>query len=220
MRQGKISTRPNARWPGFAKLSMMLTVASIVLTALCLSGCASHRRSVSVSSLEDQWSSVRVDSVFRLAVDSASELLEIRTDPVTVPMSSVSLRIVTDSLRSLPAGASYSDRSGQASVSVTRRSATSTEPEYIYVYATCDSLQLQCERYERTIRSLRRNYGEELSRLESCVSSLSSASHELTVKPRGGLQISLKWFLYGLIGGFLLLRIKYIVSIIKKISRK
>ena len=81
-------------------------------------------------------------------------------------MSMVTLTIATDSLRRLPAGASYSERSGQASVKVTRRAATATEPEYIYVYATCDSLQLQCERYERTIRNMHKDYGEQLSGLK------------------------------------------------------
>lgn len=219
MRQGKISTRPNARWPGFARPLTMLTVASIVLTALCLSGCASHRKSVTEVSQEQVAETVRADSVVRLALDSVSEVVEIRTEPVTVPKSEVTLTIPTDSLRRLPVGASYTDRSGQASVKVGRRAATATEPEYIYVYATCDSLQLQCERYERTIRNLHKDYGEQLSGLKIRLAETSQELHELEEKPPNPVGTSFKWFLYGMLGGFLIARIKNIISIIKKVTR-
>lgn len=219
MRQGKISTRPNARWPGFARLSMMLTVASIVLTALCLGGCASHRKSVTVSQ-EQVAETVRTDSAVRLALDSVSEVVEIRTEPVTVPMSAVTLTIPTDSLRLLPVGASYTDRSGQASVKVGRRAATATEPEYIYVYATCDSLQLQCERYERTIRNMHKDYGEQLSGLKIRLAEANQELQELEEKPPNPIGTSFKWFVYGLLGGFLIARIKNIISIIKKVTRQ
>ena len=76
-------------------------------------------------------------------------------------MQEVSLTIPTDSLHRLPEGAGYSKRSGRVSVKVTRKTATPTGPEYIYVYATCDSLQLLCERYERTIKNMRSLYGIE-----------------------------------------------------------
>ena len=195
---------------------MMLTVASIVLTALCFSGCASHRKSVTASQ-EQVAETVRTDSAVRLALDSVSEVVEIRTEPVTVPMSAVTLTIPTDSLRLLPVGASYTDRSGQASVKVGRRAATATEPEYIYVYATCDSLQLQCERYERTIRNMHKDYGEQLSGLKI---RLAEANQELEEKPPNPIGTSFKWFVYGLLGGFLIARIKNIISIIKKVTRQ
>ena len=127
-----------------------------------------------------------------------------------VPMSSVTLTIATDSLRSLPAGASYSERSGQASVKVSRKAATATEPEYIYVYASCDSLQLQCERYERTIRNLHREYGERLQEMQS---RLSASQHtEQVEKPPNGVGTSLKryllflWIMSYLLLGYLALR--------------
>lgn len=62
---------------------------------------------------------------------------------MTVPMSEAVLKIPADSLRKLPEAAEYRARSGQASAVVKHRGDT------IIVYATCDSLQRQCERYER-----------------------------------------------------------------------
>ena len=226
MRQGKISTRPNARWPGSARPLAMLTIASIMLTALCLSGCATHRKSVakevcdSVSRVRE---SVRTDSVIRLMADSASEYVERRTTPVTVPKSEVMLTIPTDSLRSLPSGASYTDRNGQASVKVSRKAATATEPEYIYVYATCDSLQLQCEQYERTIIRMHSSYGEQLSGLKIRLAEATHRMEELELeeqeKPPNPIGTPFKWFMYGLLGGILIARIKNIISIIKKVTR-
>lgn len=102
----------------------------------------------------------------RVVSDSVSETLEVTTEDVIVPASSVTLTIVKDSLLSLPAGASYSGRSGQASVRVSRQAATASEPEYIYVDASCDSLLLACARYERRIRNLRQVYNAEVGRLE------------------------------------------------------
>ena len=71
-----------------------------------------------------------------------SEVRLIRTE--TVPKSEVSLKIPADSLLRLPPLASYSGKSGQASVSVSR------DRDVITVYASCDSLQLLVEYYERT----------------------------------------------------------------------
>lgn len=220
MKQEKTSTKPNARWPGSAKPLTTLTAVSIVLIALCFSGCASHRKSVTAASVEQVSETVSTDSAVRLSLDSVSELVEIRTEPVKVPMSAVTLTIATDSLRRLPTGASYQDRSGQASVKVTRRAATATEPEYIYVYATCDSLQLQCERYERTIRNLHKDYGEQLNGLKIRLAESKQELRELEEKPPNPVGMSFKWFVYGLLGGILIARIKNIISIIKKVTRQ
>lgn len=199
----------------------MPTVAAIVLSVLFLTGCAAHRKNVTKAKEEQLSKTIRTDSVIRLAIDSVSELVESRTEPVKVPMSAVTLTIATDSLRSLPAGASYSERSGQASVKVSRKAATATEPEYIYVYATCDSLQLQCERYERTIRNMHKDYGEQLSGLKIRLAEANQELHELEEKPPNPIGTSFKWFVYGgLLGGFLIARIKNIISIIKKVTRQ
>lgn len=194
MRHGKTLARRNARWPGSGKLLTMPTVAAIVLSVLFLTGCAAHRKSVTKAKEEQLSETIRTDSVIRLAIDSVSELVEIRTEPVKVPMSAVTLTIATDSLRSLPVGASYSERSGQASVKVSRKAATATEPEYIYVYASCDSLELQCERYERQIRNLHSQYGERLNEMQGRLSATSHELEEVKEKPPNAIGTELKWF--------------------------
>lgn len=73
----------------------------------------------------------------------------------TVPKSEVRLAIPADSLLKLPPLAQYSGRSGQANVSVSR------DKDVITVYASCDSLQVLVEYYERT-SSLWREYYEEM----------------------------------------------------------
>lgn len=203
MRQGKTLARRNARWPGSGKLLTMPTVAAIVLSVLFLTGCAAHRKSVTKAKEEQLSETIRTDSVIRLAIDSVSELVEIRTEPVKVPMSAVTLTIATDSLRSLPAGASYSERSGQASVKVSRKAATATEPEYIYVYASCDSLQLQCERYERQIRNIHSQYGERLNEMQNRLAATSHELEEVKEKPPNAIGTALKWYFYGLLSGIL-----------------
>lgn len=203
MRHGKTLARRNARWPGSGKLLTMPTVAAIVLSVLFLTGCAAHRKSVTKAKEEQLSETIRTDSVIRLAIDSVSELVEIRTEPVKVPMSAVTLTIATDSLRSLPAGASYSERSGQASVKVSRKAATATEPEYIYVYASCDSLQLQCERYERQIRNLHSQYDERLNEMQNRLAATSHELEEVKEKPPNAIGTALKWFFYGLLSGIL-----------------
>lgn len=203
MRHGKTFARRNARWPGSGKLLTMPTVAAIVLSVLFLTGCASHRKSVTKAKEEQLSETIRTDSVIRLAIDSVSELVEIRTEPVKVPMSAVTLTIATDSLRSLPVGASYSERSGQASVKVSRKAATATEPEYIYVYASCDSLELQCERYERQIRNLHSQYGERLNEMQGRLSATSHELEEVKEKPPNAIGTELKWYFYGLLSGIL-----------------
>lgn len=203
MRHGKTLARRNARWPGSGKLLTMPTVAAIVLSVLFLTGCAAHRKSVTKAKEEQLSETIRTDSVIRLAIDSVSELVEIRTEPVKVPMSAVTLTIATDSLRSLPAGASYSERSGQASVKVSRKAATATEPEYIYVYASCDSLQLQCERYERQIRNIHSQYGERLNEMQNRLAATSHELEEVKEKPPNAIGTALKWYFYGLLSGIL-----------------
>lgn len=131
-------------------------------------------------------------------------------------MSMVTLTIATDSLRSLPAGASYSERSGQASVKVSRKAATATEPEYIYVYASCDSLELQCERYERTIRNLHREYGERLNEMQGRLAATSHELEEVKEKPPNPIGTALEWYFYGLLSGILATLIIGCVRVFKR----
>ena len=210
MKQEKRLPQIVVRLPVSGKLLTVLTVAIIVTSALFLTGCATHRKSVTEAKEEQVSETIRTDSVVHLALDSVSELVEIRTEPVRVPMSSVTLTIATDSLRSLPAGASYSERSGQASVKVSRKAATATEPEYIYVYATCDSLLLQCERYERTIRSLHKDYGEQLNGMVTRLAEARQEVQEVKEKPPNVIGTALKWYFYGLLSGILVTIIIFI----------
>ena len=218
MKREKRLPRTAVRQPVLGKPLTVRTVAIIVLSALFLTGCATHRKSETASKQEQILETALTASATRL--DSASEVVEIRTEAVKVPMSAVTLTIATDSLRSLPAGASYSERSGQASVKVSRKAATATEPEYIYVYASCDSLELQCERYERTIRNLHKDYGEQLNGLKIRLAESKQELRELEEKPPNPIGTSFKWFVYGLLGGILIARIKNIISIIKKVTRQ
>ena len=203
MRQEKRSVRSSARLPAFVRLLTVPTVAVTVMSVLFLSGCATHRKSVTTVKESHVSETIRTDSVIRLAIDSVSELVEIRTEPVKVPMSAVTLTIATDSLRSLPAGASYSERSGQARAKVSRKATTATEPEYIYVYASCDSLELQCERYERQIRNLHSQYGERLNEMQGRLSATSHELEEVKEKPPNAIGTELKWYFYGLLSGIL-----------------
>lgn len=132
-----------------------------------------------------------------------------------MPQSEVRLTIASDSLRRLPEGALYSERSGQARVEVSRKAATATEPERIYVWASCDSLALQCERYERTIRNMKRSAGAAASTAEKAQSAETRSATEKE-KRQGGGGTPLKWYLMGVLTGLLLARAKKIIPIIKK----
>ena len=113
---------PSARWPGFARLSVMPAIASILVIVLCFSGCASTRKTVKETSRTE---------ANRMAVGSlAKEVLLVRTE--AVPKSEVRLAISADSLMRLPPRASYSGKSGQANVSVSR------DGDVIAVHASCD----------------------------------------------------------------------------------
>lgn len=123
----------HARWPGSGRLLTVLTVVSIVMAALCLTGCASSRKTVSAKGQERTESKdSTVEEIHRLTVEP-------------IPMSEVSLTLQADSLLNLPKGASYHAKSGRANLDVSK----GTEPGTIVVYASCDSLQRLAEYYER-----------------------------------------------------------------------
>lgn len=71
-----------------------------------------------------------------------------------MPKSEVRLAIPADSLLKLPPLAQYSGKSGQANVAVSR------DRDMITVYASCDSLQLLVEYYERTSSLWQERYEE------------------------------------------------------------
>lgn len=148
MKQEKTSTPRSARWLGFARLSTMPTAVVTAMTVLCFTACASSRKSAMRETAMSQ-------EVSRLDVDSTVSVVETWQTPVRVPMSSVSLTLNMDSLRLLPQGAGYTARQGQASVKVRRRPPTANEPERIVIEAGCDSLELVCAGYSKTISTLK-----------------------------------------------------------------
>lgn len=109
---------------------------------------------------------------------------------MTVPRSEVTLEIAVDSLRKLPEGAGYTAKSGQAGVRVRRKAATPGHPETIVVYASCDSLALQCERYEKTVQGLHKQ-----------MAALSQKSQTVSERQPDAFTKALKWFLSGLVAG-------------------
>lgn len=141
--------RPSARWHGSGRLLTTLTVVVTAIIVLCLSGCASSRKSVSRQTEVSHEESLH-------AVDSTVSVVEIWRTPVKVPMSSVSLMLPVDSLRQLPPEAGYTARKGQASVKVKRKAATEKEPEQLVIEADCDSLELVAASYSKTISALKR----------------------------------------------------------------
>lgn len=180
MRPGKNCVRPrrslglpSARWPGFARLSVMPAIASILMLVLCFSGCVSTRKTVKETSRTE---------ANRMAVDSmAKEVLLVRTE--AVPKSEVRLAIPADSLMRLPLEASYSGKSGQANVSVSR------DGDVIAVHASCDSLRIMVEYYAGRSETYRKAW-EEMADL-----------YEAEVKQRSNpVQI----FLYGFGAGILI----------------
>ena len=153
MKQEKTSTPRSAKWHGSVRLSTMLTAAVIATIVLCLSACASSRKSVSRLTTVSREASL-------LAMDSTVSVSETWQTPVKVPMSAVSLTLSMDSLRRLPSGAGYTARKGQANVKVTRRAPTEKEPEQIVIEAGCDSLEVLCASYSKTISTLERQLKE------------------------------------------------------------
>lgn len=151
MRPGKNYVRPrrsfaqpNVRWPGFVRLSVMPAIASILMLVLFLGGCASTRKTVKETFRTE---------VGRMTMDSlAKEVLLVRTE--AVPKSEVRLAIPADSLMRLPPEASYSGKSGQTNVSVSR------DGDVITVHASCDSLQILVEYYAGRSETYRNAYEE------------------------------------------------------------
>ncbi|APW35067.1 hypothetical protein BWX40_02920 [Prevotella intermedia] len=179
--------QPSARWHGFGKPLTMLTAAVIATTALCFTACASSRKSVKSEKATSH-------EVNRLDVDSTASVVETWQTPVKVPMSAVSLTLSMDSLRLLPSGAGYTARKGQANVKVMRIPPTANEPEQLVIEAGCDSLELVCVRYSKTISSLKR----QLKEVNKSNSELKEAEQE---KTKNTFFMRLKYFFTGLLSG-------------------
>lgn len=121
-----------------------------MMSALCWSGCASMRK------MAVKQNTTEMHEMRYFDTDSTVSVTEIRQTPVKVPMSAVSLTLNPDNLKLLPPGAGYTARQGQVSVKITRKPSTEKEPEQLLVEAGCDSLELACVGYMKTISTLKR----------------------------------------------------------------
>jgi hypothetical protein len=117
-------------------------------------------------------------------------------------MSEVAVEIPMDSLHKLPAGAVYSASKGQARVAVSHIEAKNRKPETIIVSASCDSLELECARYDKTVRSLKQK-----------LDVLSAEQKTAEKNSSGSILIALKWLL---IGAVIATAITITIIIIKK----
>lgn len=134
--------------------------------------------------------------VSRLDVDSTVSVVETWRTPVKVPMSAVSLTLSMDSLRRLPSGAGYTARKGQANVKVMRRAPTAKEPEQLVIEAGCDSLELVCAGYSKTISTLKRQ-------LKEARKSNSELREETKESSGNTFLMRLKYFCAGLLSGII-----------------
>ena len=138
MRQEDTSKPRSVRWRVFGRLSTLQTVASIMMTVLFLSGCATSRKA-----------SVATEESKQVSADTLqSEVRQTWTE--TVPQEEANLEIPLAELTNLPEKAEYRVKNGRASATVQNKDGI------IVVYATCDSLQRQCEYYERQMASYKK----------------------------------------------------------------
>lgn len=181
--------RTVARLPASAKPLTVPTVVVTVIAVLFLTACASSRKSVNRETATSR-------EVSRLDVDSTVSVVETWRTPVKVPMSAVSLTLSMDSLRRLPSGAGYTARKGQANVKVTRRAPTEKEPEQLVIEAGCDSLELVCAGYSKTISTLKRQ-------LKEARKSNSELREETKESSGNTFLMRLKYFCAGLLSGII-----------------
>ena len=131
---GRRTPRFVAPWGSWRGRLLRLRSAVMLTSVLCAMSCTTQRQVVS--------------EVREVSLNRVDTLVEIRTEAVSVPESSVQLALTDAGLSALPEGASYRAKDGQASVSVSRKGDT------IYVDAECDSLLLVAETYYRRARAL------------------------------------------------------------------
>lgn len=138
----------------------VLRIVSIMQLALLMSSCCTTKQHMLQSK------DIRDSIVIR-------EIREVV--PVTVPQSKVQIAIPTIDLRKLPSGASFAEKSGQATVEVKYipDNPTTGEPEYIIVTSTCDSLQVLCTNQQKELIRIRSDTQRELIEFKEY-----SASHK------------------------------------------
>lgn len=152
-------------FPGWKGLCRWLALASIMLNALFVASCGSTKKMT-------ESARVTVDSVL---------LKEVRqVINIPIPQSKVELKIPTQNLHSLPPGASFSEKKGQAGVKVEAIGDT------VYVSVTCDSLQVQCERYEKELTRIRNDTDRQVTEIK-----------------KNSVQTLFKWCLIGFVAGII-----------------
>lgn len=167
-----------ARWPVLEKLLIQPETVLIVTIALCLTGCASHRKSMNRE--------VQTESA---SADSANGSRRAGLVMAGIPASAVQLTIPADSLRKLPEGAVYRGKSGQANLTV-----GSDGKGNLVAEASCDSLQQLVLWYE-----------EELTRIRSETRNETSNDVQIEEKrPPNRMRTFMTGVLAGLLAGVLL----------------
>ena len=119
-------------WPVLRVFFLSWRLAGITLLALSATGCGSTKR-VGITA----------------ATDSLSWNEKVSVTLATIPMSIAQASIPIDSLRNLPTGAIFEQKSGQASMRLAYEKGT------VIATASCDSLQELVYAYERQLDSLR-----------------------------------------------------------------
>lgn len=156
-------TRLSAGWNG---LYRRLPAVVIMTLALFVTSCGITRKSA------ESRREVKDSVVIR-------EIQIVKTIPV--PESKVEMVIPLENLRNLPEGAAYTKKAGQANVKV------SADGDSLFVFASCDSLALQCEQYEKELVRIR-----------------SDTDKQITEVKKNTFQTSFKWCLGGFIAGIII----------------
>jgi hypothetical protein len=166
--------------------SLLIFAISILL----LSGCKTSKLSVESRQTIDL-----------RQIDSVSVLTVIETKSVTVPQATAVFGISLAHLDSLPVGASYSEKSGNATVAVTKK-----ENNNLIFTANCDSLTLLIETLTKEAYHFHREN-------QTFKSELNERKTEVIKEPSG-------WQWFQIYGFWILLTITVLTILIKKICRK
>lgn len=167
-------------------LSRLFSFVLIALIALLAASCRSTEKLTTESHAGQSMVEAR-DS-------EALSITETSQTPVKVPMSAVSLTLNMDSLHLLPPGAGYTAQQGRAHVKVSRKAGTELEPEQIVIEACCDSLELVCARYAKTVSKLKQQ-------LKIASDSKTEHKEEAKKSASSDFLMRLKYYLAGVLAG-------------------
>lgn len=114
MRRERICNRLNGKWRACARLSTKLTVASIIMSVLFLTGCANKKRCV------EQHEMLTVEATKRAKMDSVVQE-ELTETLEAVPAESVTMEIPIKVIDLMPEGSEYRQKKGRVAVSARRK---------------------------------------------------------------------------------------------------